>query len=275
MALLILLWTKMAISFFSLLILMQAWQVRACELSEEVISLSGPVTMLFEELHLLEDPKLLGISKFHPVKKTSRKVRTQVLPGGLFLSKKKLKEFQGKKVFFDKSREFKTLLERSAIEDSVELDTRGKTPFEVFDISINSISKSLKNCSQRIYHLRGRVKKIKETLTLHLKIENAVFYLGAFGRKIPELVIGNDGFVLSLKGLRGFSTYPSELAYIVWSKKEMNRLKGFYHYGVSDGSSGTLERKKIGNRRYNISMRGALIPGIRQIYFLEQLKRLK
>ena len=259
---------KMVISFLFILIMSQA---SACELSEKVVSLSGPVTMVLEELDLLEDKNLLAISKFHPVRGISDE---KILAGGLFLSRKTLKKYQHSKIIFDKSRELRMLLSKDHKGQLVEVDTRDQDPFEAFNLSLVKLMNSFKNCHKEVEALNKKVSTINKYHKLKADFFKSIFYLGEIGDKFPDIAISNDGFVLFLKNHSEFKTYPSELSYSTWSKKIMKSLVSFNHFGLMDSKSDKLIIKKEGDRKYNLSMRGILIPGIRQIYFLDQLQTL-
>jgi hypothetical protein len=257
---------------FSLLILIFSYQAYSCELSEKIVSLSGPITMVLEELDLLGDKNLLAVSKFHPIKNITN---AKVLAGGLFLSKKTLKKYQHTKIFFDKSRELKILLSKDHKGLLVEVDTRDQSPFEAFNLSLVKTMNSLKNCHKKVEALEKKILKIKKYLSIKHDFHKSVFYLGSIGTKFPDMVISNDGFILSLKNNINFKTYPSELAYSTWSKKIMKSLSGFKHFGVVESKEDNLRVIKVSGDKYNLSMRGILTPGIRQIYFLDQFQSLQ
>src|SRR5690554_4754219 len=72
----------------------------SCELnSPHIISLSGPVSTYLNELGIINQVE--GISSYHPVP-SFKKTR---YAGGIYLSNSTLKSFEGKVVFFDRSRE--------------------------------------------------------------------------------------------------------------------------------------------------------------------------
>ena len=105
----------------------------ACKLAKPLVSLSGPVTMVLEELNLLEDPNLAAISVFHPInKKTSAKI----LAGGVFLSKRTMESFQDKFVFFDKSMELKKNYKMAKIKNFAEINSLGLDSFELTKLII-------------------------------------------------------------------------------------------------------------------------------------------
>ncbi len=257
---------------FSLFFIFISFELFSCELSEDVISLSGPVTLVLEELDLIRDSHLLAISKFHPV---SDKKDKEILAGGLFLSKKILKKYKNKKIFFDKSRELNQLLEKSYSGRKIEINTSKKNPFEAVEIVLKAITSSLKNCDKELRNLRQNVAKIKREFKLPVDFKKSVFFLGKITSKLPELIFSHDGFILSLKELNDFQTYPSELAYTTWSMRILKKLKNFNYIGIEEGQNNSIHLTKEGLNRYNISMRGVLTPGIRQVYFLKEISNLK
>lgn len=256
---------KVGISFF-LLIFLTIRTVHACHLKQSLVSLSGPVTMILEELKLLSDPKLLGVSKFHPVKNQEVKK----LAGGIFLSRKTLDDFGESIIFFDKSKELSDTLTKYT-SHPFEVDTRSIDPFTATRLSLKKIKPFIQGCQERLVALESRLSKIERELKLPETFRHSVFYLGKMGEKKPDLIIGNDGFVISLKKLAYFKTYPGNLSYLPWSKKILNKLKEFKHIGINDSKSDQLIIKKISNDKYNFYLRGIFIPGITQVNFLQQL----
>lgn len=261
----------MRIVFF-LCALSYSFGINGCELSREVVSLSGPITMLFEELDLLKDKKLIAISKFHPVLSPGD---VTVVAGGTFLAKKMLRQFTNRVIYFDKSQELSLIFKKSKIKRSIEIDTRGLDPFETVDNNLRAIGPVIKNCSKKIKLLKANIQKIQKELQLPVILHHAIFYLGSIADKAPNLIIGRDGFVLSLLKVSHFKTYPTELAYVPWSQKVLLGLYDYTHVGIKNVYSNEFIVKKVKNKFYNISFRGVLIPGIRQVYFLKSLTSFK
>lgn len=253
--------------FFFIFLFGQAY---ACSLNRGIVSLSGPVTMVLEELDLLEDKKLKGISSFHPIgKKTSAKI----IAGGLFLSKKTLTDFKGSVVFYDKSFELARVFKKSGLKEVIDLDTVGLSSFKVVDKVQNLLKPYLVNCQKKLGDMNFFLGQSRKTIKKMKKLK-ALFYLGLINRKKPEMIMVNDGFVMSLKDLKVLKTYESELAYVQWSAKEMKKYKDYLSFGVSDFINGESRFTKLADKKYNIFFRGVLIPGIRQIYFMNELARL-
>lgn len=263
---------KTVFSFFFLFLLTTSICQAKCRLSEKIVSLSGPVSMVLEELDLLGDPNLIALSKFHPIK---GKTRATILAGGLFLSKKTLKTFGNSKIFFDKSRELRSILAKGPSKKLVEVDTRDQDPFEAYNLSLIKLMNSLQFCHREVESLNDKISNIKQGLEEKPSTMNGVFFLGEIGSKLPELIISNDGFVLFLRGQDSFKTYPSDLAYTAWSKKILNKLKSYKFFGIENGGLDNLEVQKLNKTYYNLKMRGVLVPGIRQIYFLREFHKLK
>jgi len=256
----------------SFLILLFSFTSGACEISKPIVSLSGPITMLLDELNLLNDKNVLGISKFHPVKPG---YKGKIYSGGIFLSNKTLKSFRNSKIYFDKSRGFKQILKKAKISNYQEFDSRDQNPFEVLNMTIIKTQDILKNCFTEIEKLEKKSDKIQKELKLNSELSKSIFFLGSLGHKLPKLVIANDGFVLSLREFDNFKTYPSDISYVPWSQKVLKGLKSYMHIGIDEGSSEVTTINKLSTLKYNISMRGALTPGMRQIYLLQSLQGLK
>ncbi len=231
-------------------------------------SLSGPLTVILEELGLLNSPVVKGISVFYPVPDS---FKGEVIPGGVFLSPSKLTEMKSSIVFYDGSQELKKLFRSQNIE-AIEFSSRNQTPREVTISAINLLGKHLLGCNtQKILEkLESLEKDIQANMKSRMKV---FFFLGRITtHKLPELVIANDGLVLWLRKMNLITTYPSDLAYVNWSGAIINDLRtGVIFVGISADKKPSVQ--KIAGR-YNLIYPGGLIPGIRQLeawkYFLDQ-----
>lgn len=245
--------------------------VLSCELSKPVVSLSGAVTMLLEELELISDSNLRAISKFHPI---NSKIKKTKIAGGVFLSRKTLEGFKDHLIFYDQSRELNQLFKKYPKIRATKVVTRDLTPFAANNVALELLKPILKGCTQRVATLKDELSKVEKSLDLSQSYLKTVFYLGEIKDKKPNMVIAQDGFILSLKTIKGFKTYPSKLAYVPWSKRVLNSLVGFKHIGLSDGKANDLKVENLTKNQVNIYFRGVFIPGIRQIRFLESLQKL-
>lgn len=243
-----------------------------CQLEKNLVSMSGPITMILEELDLLEDPKLKAISNFHPIKK---KTTAKIISGGLFVSSQVLKEFQKDAFYYDKSREYSQMLKRNQMNEVFEMSTAGENSFKNFDLALVMLEVNLKNCAKKIAELKKRVEIIKDKLRLYKEKRGVLFFLGEIRHKYPELLMVNDGPMLALRTFGTLVTYDSNLDYVNWSAKEMKKYKKFLKVGLNESKEDGLKLKKVSDTQYNIYFRGVLIPGIRQIYFLEEFIKLK
>ena len=242
----------------------------ACSIKSQIVSLSGPVTMVLEELNLLQDKNLKAISSFHPI---AKKTNANIIAGGLFLSKTTLKSFKGANVFYDKSFELARLFKNSELQKVMSVDTVTFSSFKVVDKVLNLISPYLSKCSDRINVLKSFLKKSQVKLKKKNPLK-ALFYVGLITNKKPEMIMVNDGFVLSLKNLGVLKTYQTQLAYVQWSAKELKKYKDYLSIGVSDSKDVSFKLQKISSDSFNIIFRGVLIPGIRQVHFLNKLSAL-
>ncbi len=241
----------------------------ACRLNTELVSLSGPVTMLLEELELLNDLKLMAISAYHPV---SKKFNIKKLPGGIFLGKKVLGEFDPNTVvIFDQSFELKKSLNYYFKKKIIEVDTRGVDPFVAYDRSKKKLLPYLINCELRLRKIDKDVAAIKAIDVHFQKNETYLFYLGelSLSKKKPELLMVNDGPIKWLVNFKVLKTYPSDLAYVTWSKKILKKIKSKKEFGLLNGTTDTLKVVKVLDSQFNLYYRGLLIPGLRQVYFLK------
>jgi hypothetical protein len=243
-------------------------------LNKKIISFSGPLTTFLEELKLLDDKNLVGISKLTPL---ITKTKVSRFAGGIFISKKMLKNYNETLFFYDKSIDLTKTFKRSAVKSYIELDTRDIDPFEVLDYILKKISPHLSNCGKEIQKFKANISKIDRNLKANFTKKKIVFFLGSITRakKLPELVISNDGFVKYLRVNKLIDTYKSEFAYVSWSQKELNKLKKtHYLIGVNDSENKTTQVQTISKRYLNILLRGALVPGIRQVYLLKKISEL-
>ncbi len=252
------------ITVFKLLLLFfTIQQSMACEIKRPLISLSGPITMLLEELDLLKSKKLIAISTLHPIRK---KFTGRLLGGGVFLSRKVLKHYSETDFIFDKSNELSNLFKNSGVKSYKELDLTGKDAFQSYKMSLKFLTPYLESCEKRVLSLERRVEKIRNNIKTK-NIPNMIFFLGEIKSKLPELIMVNDGFVKTLMEKKEFKTYPSELAYVSWSQRVLFNLDNFLLVGVGDQKKNEII--KLGENKVNVFYRGVLTPGVRQIYFLD------
>lgn len=246
-----------------------------CELKKDIqiYSLSSPITMLLEELELLNKKQVLGISVFHPVKK----FQGQKLAGGIFLSNQLFENSKGLIVFYDESQELNKKLSRISNINSLEIKTRELGAFSATKLSIQKLRPFLIGCELKLKSLEGKIVDIKKQVSNTKLKHEYLFYLNPFisKNKKPSLVIVNDGFVKSLIQFSKLKTYPSRLGYVNWSSKIMKKIgEDAVHIGVSDSLNDKISRSKLTDKVWNIDFRGALSPGIRQVYFMQELLKV-
>jgi hypothetical protein len=249
----------------------------ACDFQNEiksVYSLSGPVTLAFQDLKLLQNKKLLGISIFHPIAK--KDFSGKFLPGGLFLSHETIKSFSGSVLFYDESRELSKIIANYKDIKAVEIKNRTMTPPQVVKDLAIQLKTYLSGCD---------LKEIEKSLDLKLaklkkmirKKTHYLFFLGQIrGERLPEMLMVSDGVVKWMKDEKLIQTYPSELPYVNWSPKILNELpRETYRIGLKDSGNSMeikLERKQ---NIINLTYPGAFIPGRGQvdamIYFFADL----
>lgn len=256
--------TKVSFLFFLLLFSLEA---SACDLSKKIVSLSGPMTMLLEEMNLLKSSKLKAISTFHPIRSETS---AEILLGGLFMSKKSLAKFKDTVLFYDQSRELRKILTTSNVEQLHEISGRGKSSIEVSEISINVLKPYLVGCEKLITKVELKLNDLKKKLALG-KSAKLIFFLGEISHKYPSYIISKDGFVLDLLKSNKINSYKSDLAFVLWSKKALSKYEDFLKIGVSEQKKlKGLNVKKVSEKKYNLSFPGVLTPGISQVNFLNQ-----
>ncbi len=220
--------------------------------------------MILRKLNLLSDINLKGISTFNPI--PANEYKGPRLGGGLFLSRREDKVFAGAEVIYDQGRELDRYFKNRPY-PSMSIESMGLTPEEVIQKTITLLRPRLVNCEERVTALLSENKKLIEAKFNQLK--KIVFFLGPISsqKKLPEMVIGNDGFVLGFKKQNQIHTYPSELHYVRWSQKMIEALdKNFIFIGVSEPKDQkTSSLIRIDQRHLNIIFPGALTPGQSQL----------
>lgn len=261
---------------FSLSLLFFSFFSFACGFTaghKPVYSLSGPLTVYLEELGLLSSPVLKGISIFYPAPPS---FKGDVIPGGVFLSPGKLSSMKNSLVFYDGSQELRKLFRSQKIE-AIEFVSRNQTPREVTVRAMNLLGQHLSGCDGAV--ILKKLGSVESEIQKKMKSAmGVIFFLGRIsGKKLPELVIANDGLVYWLRKMNLVTTYPSDLAYVNWSGAIINNLKGStILVGISEGKTSSLQ---AASGRFNLVYPGALIPGIRQLeawnYFLNHFEKVK
>ena len=246
--------------------------VFGCELKKNSVVLSAPIVYLLEELDLLKDPKLKAITSFSKVGAH----KAEVLGGGIFLSKQTLKKYKKNTFVLDKSFELEKTLSRAKISNFIIYETLNETPFQAVEKGLSIVRQLSERCDQKINQLKTKISKIQNKLK-NLPKRKAIFFLGAIEKDgtLPPQIIGRDGFVLYLIENDLIDTYKSDLAYISWSQKELNKYRDdFLFIGLLDRENIQLDQYKISNKRYNLYFDGVFSPGIKQVYFLNFLSKI-
>lgn len=258
--------------------------------TDPVVSLSGPVTHYLYQLGLHSSPQLKAISIYHGLSKDE--FRGEILPGGILLPSKTVEKYKNALFFYDESLELEKSLTAIAPEKKIKIVSKDKTPFEVYVQLDNEIKKHLnKDCNSDIITLSKKINEVEK------KIKNSkllprpfLFFLGKINGEFgfPETILLNDGFGLYLIRDLKQKSYPSNLAYIPWSQKVLTDFIKTQKPLIFSIQSEQSEDSTVGSRAYqqgvyqtiiemdsyghlNIFSRCALIPGLPQIYFLEQL----
>lgn len=243
-----------------------------CRLKTDAVVLSGPLLMLLEELDLIEPSKgVIGISALY---KLDKPFKGRVLSGGMFMGKKEIIEFKNKTIFYDKSRELSRALKRFGIKKLIEFDSRQMNPFEFVTHQLEVLKPYTLKCEKKIQDIILKLKETQSLVSKNNKKLNWIFFIGKIkSRKAPpNLVMTDDGFVISLKKQSLFKTYESKLAYITWSQRELRKYSDRYIYlGLNDSKQNIVKVEKVASKTYNLFYRGVLIPGIRQVNFLRAL----
>lgn len=253
---------KKVFSFFTILWCSSIW---ACELKQDTVSLSAPVTGVIEFLGLLESPRLKAISLFHPVQAS----KLEKLSGGLFLSQKTIERFKTHVIYFDESRELKERLAVAGLK--VEVRTRSLTPFAATRRALSLLAPNLYGCEKKSALLEDWLKSEETWQKAQPALGKIYFFLGAISsERWPEYLMVRDGFVLSLLEWKKLTTFESELAYVRWGEKWKKSLGSERLVGLMEAEKSRVE--KISEVKSNFYFPGALTPGIHQIRFMRFLR---
>ena len=226
--------------------------------------------MLLEELDLLGDEQLKGISKFHPILK---EFNGQRLGGGVFLSPRTFTQYKHLVLFYDESQELRKSLAPMEIERKIEINTKLQDIFKLQNEVLKTLTPYLVGCDTKIKKLAKQTYEIEKLIATNKQLPY-LYFLGELSthKKLPELIINNDLFVYQLKMKNVIGSYPSDLLYVTWSQKILDGLGDFIFWGVTDKiSCNEPQIDQISKQKRNICFRGALIPGIRQIYLYQFL----
>jgi hypothetical protein len=258
-------WMLIFLKLFLILSIVHA----KCEFKRDVknvVSLSGPVTVILRELNLLNHEKLKCISIFNPVSQTEFKGK--IYPGGVFLSQSSLNEFRDNVVFFDESREMARNFKSLGNVSAHEIRTRNLLPLEAMEKALHSLTGVLSGCEEKMGELRSKAASLqKEILQKIPETYSIIFYLGELrGERFPEMIMSNDGVVKLLREKNKIKTYPSELAYVNWSAKIMKELPSTtLHVGLKDSGMEMTKEIKRSSQRMTLIYPGVLVPGYSQL----------
>lgn len=241
-----------------------------CHLKHPLYSLAGPSTTILKSIGLLGDKNLKGISSFNPI--SQKDYSGPRIGGGIFLSRREEKVFNGVEVIYDHSRELDRYFKGREY-SSVGIDSIGMTPHLVVEKVLSILTPRLEGCETEVENL---LKKNADLKFIKFKRKmKIIFFLGAISKekRLPELVIGNDGFVTAFKQTGQIETYPSELNYIRWSQKILKSLSSdFLYVGISEPKDQKeISFKKLDKNHFNIIFPGALTPGQTQLELMSYI----
>lgn len=232
----------------------------------KVYSLSGVTSVALNEIGLLKNPAVKGISVFNPISKNDF-IGTRY-PGGIFLSPTVFKEFGGGVVFYDESLELSRVLDPMSSIQGVQIKTRGLTPTAVSEYVVKELKFFLDGCEKEVGRFLLKTKTTATSLQKNTpKTRTAVYYLGdKLNGKHPEMIMVQDGVVKWLIEQKLIRSYPSPLAYVNWSAKIMRSLpKETLHIHLVDSGAQMIKnvQGKYGN--WTLTYPGALVPGLTQL----------
>ncbi|MFN8369229.1 MAG: hypothetical protein U0T83_01250 [Bacteriovoracaceae bacterium] len=258
------------------------------------ILLSSPLTQLLFDLNLLKDKQLKIISQFAGIEE--KYTSAEVVVGGINISPEFLKQFDQMVIFFDESNELQKIFtqfqkqNQMKVKQVIKIITKDKDPFIETRENIKEISPYLVNCEKELIKIAEFLSKT-ETELIKLKGQlksKQIFFLGEIDfkyEKKPPLLMVNDGPVLYLLKNDLIKSYDSPLSYPSWSSKVLKELElsPIVYIGLNgkkgkaaDGPRTFEINRLIKNKRelLNIYNSGLLVPGISQVYFLQEWNKL-
>ena len=252
-----------------LLLLIISFPVFSCEFKQQFkIGLySGAIVDVINEIGLNKSNQISFYSHYFPINNQ----KADKIQGGIFVSKKKLSQYEANLVFYDDSTDLEKVFHSLRIDSLESIKTSGKTPFEVLVDNIKILEKYTENCEKKFESLKSFAKKVKKK---KIKQSRVIFFLGEITEeKLPPMIMLHDGFVEYLIKNKIIQSYQSPLSYVTWSEKLMKEyVNGDYLYIGLNSKSVDFETERINENKMNIYSRYALQPGLSQIKFLEMLK---
>jgi hypothetical protein len=208
-----------------------------------------------------------------------QKFKGKILRGGLFLSAKEVPEIPDHTIiFYDQSQQLKKTLEQLQKNlkkkfTLVEVTTSKINPFQVHQLALGHLQPLLTKCEIPLKHLQQKVTTIKDKLLKQPPFKKQIlFFLGRIGKgvRLPPLIVGKDLFNLFWLEHGKIETYESDLAYAYWSEKELaSKYKDAIRVGLFDGKNRSKKYYFVKNQSYNLKGPGVLIPGLSQIFFMQ------
>jgi len=192
--------------------------------------------------------------------------------GGVYLSKKELRAYRKYQVYFDESQDLEKILKQANIEKRTQIVSRSKTSLQVAKEVRLTLAKNLVGCEKQLAKFDQKLQRVKKKISETAK-KKMIFFLGEIKSRLPQLIIARDGFVLDLIEHGHLETFESELAYVMWSRKDLSSYENYLLIGVGESKKKVqaLNTEKIGKYKVNVFFRGALTPGISQVNFLNTL----
>jgi len=230
--------------------------------SHDYLLLSGPLLTLLNELHLEQDPSIKAVTEFSHLKS----FKVPRINGGVFLSKKVLKQYKKPIVFFDKSISLSKTLDHYNVKEKISLNTLSQDPLETIDYLLKMIKPYLEDCEKNVASFLNDVQKLKTKILNIKSVKKYLFFLGRLEKnKLPELIIGNDNIALFFKRYFSYGL-NTKMNYLPISKKFLKNNPTIHLIGINSGIKKIL---KMSNVRWNISYPGALTPGYDQLKFID------
>lgn len=246
----------------------------SCELKEKLVSLSGPMSYLLQELDLAKDPKLLAVSSFHHF--IQKDFKGKRLAGGIYLSLKEFSKIQKEHILFmddglEMRRNGKKIQEKTKLTKEIRfVDSRGEDAFTFSKQMLTTLKGLTLNCSFDVVE-----KKIKLTqrklASFNFHHKNYLFFLGEISsHRSKNLLMNNDGFVTSFRTNKTFKSIKSTLKYFSPSQKEMNKIEGPLSFGLRSSQNKKLKIETKDKNVFLLSRAGLLTPGLSQVEFMSE-----
>ena len=176
------------------------------------------------------------------------------------------------------------------LKNIIKIITKDRDPFTETRENIKELTPYLINCENELRELDQFLLKTEKNLTQikgPLKAKQ-IFFLGEIDfkyEKKPPLLMVNDGPVLYLLNKKLIESYATTLSYPSWSLKMLKSMEKspIIYIGLTGKKAKATDNPRTfvinklsmdKKQLFNIYNSGLLVPGISQVYFLQEWNSL-